>query len=269
MPPLNVSGGDGGASSARVLPAVSTPSFLYYDMRQTVSGTDLIPGQASANIKNLGHGGAIDFDAGHNSGTGLATCCVAPAGGLGVDVGGSSGNQGMIATSLTTAPDGSNDTLLSVALRFRAGFGIGSPIIFTKSYIAVGGSWAAPFNAFGFSLESALNGQFDANINIGGTQVGTGLAGRFVLPPDTDLWLDLRKSKAGTTTVFMQGSPVVAIATAGDIDWGAGEWMLGGNIHTAADSINGAIYFAELLSQNGQFSDAFIRARARAWLGWS
>lgn len=256
--PINGSPGGGGAA-ARALPVVSSDSFIYWDMRTTTTGK-LTPGQAAVNIKNLGHGGALTLD--RSSGSGGPIAVAGPTGG-GVDFGSTSN----LATTLTTAPLGTDAVVMSVACRFRPGYGAGSSILFTKAYPAVGAGWGAPFNAYGPSLHSPLDGTVDWNVNVGGVDLGVTLGGRFALAPDTDYWLDLRKRPDGTADIFIQGTKVSHITPGALTDWGLGEWMLGGNIHNTGDAINGAIFFAEL--RIADLTDDQILTRARGWLGWS
>jgi len=252
--------------SSRTLPTPGPNSFLAYDWKTTTGGI-LVPGDASSHIANVGVGGAITFDAATSGGDGAPIACAAPARGIGADFGGTGAGNGSLGTTLTTAPMGALGVTLDIACRFRNGFGTGSPILFTKSYPAVGAGWGAPFNAIGISLSASLDGQFDCNINIGGVNVGQHFGDRYVLPPNTDLWLTYRKTAAGRSTMFVQGTPIADWSTPGNIDYGAGQWMAGGNIHTASDTINGALYWAEL--QTAELTNAQILARARAWLGWS
>lgn len=261
-------GGSGGAS--RSIPKKDGDSFIYWDMLTKPDGTKLVPGEsitAAGGIKNQGSGGsALDITAGTNSGDGAPFACSGPTGG-GVDFGGvGSVGEGSLSTSGVNGPHADDDVVMSIAFRFRTGFGTGSPILWTKSYIAPGGGWSSPFNAIGFSLHSGLNGGCDYNVNVGGSNVGVFLGDRYSLDPEADHWIDLVKRADGTGAVFIDATKVKGFNPGALLDIGHGEWMLGGNSHTATDSCNAKIFFAEL--KTIALTDAQIMARAKAWLGW-
>lgn len=270
--PINGSGSSSGGGVSRAIPKKGTHSFIYWDMTTTAAGGVLPIGgivTATGGIKNQGYGGAagsLDLTLGFNGGDGVVIACSGPTGG-GIDVGGTAAGKGGLRTAGTDAPLATDDLVMSVACRFRAGFGVGSPILWTKSYIVPGGGWVAPFNAFGPSLKNTLDGQCDYNVNVGGANNGVELSDRFALPVNTDLWIDLVKRADGTASIFINATVVATFNPGLLSDFGAGEWMLGGNTHTNNDSVNAQIYFAEVVTS--RLTDAQIITRAKSWLGWS
>lgn len=263
----------GGGGTLRTIPKKTGDSFIYWDMLTKPDGSKLVPGEqvtAAGGVKNQGYGGSaggLDLTTGNNTGDGVPIACSGPTGG-GVDFGGTGAGKGSIATASAGvyAPQADDDVVMSIACRLRAG-GVGSPVLFTKSYIAPGGGWSSPFNAFGPSFSSALDGTCTFSVNVGGADQGITITDRYALPFDTDLWIDFAKRADGTAAIWVNATKIKTFNPGLLTDWGHGEWMLGGNIHTSTDSINGQLYFAELVTAN--LTDAQITARAKAWLGWA
>ena len=270
MPVGPTGGPSGGGGSARVLPALTQNSFAYWDMQTKPDGTKLTVGQsviAQGGVKNQGYAAGLDLNGGSSNGDGVVLACSGPTGG-GVDIGGrSGGNEGSLTTTGVTAPHADDDVVFGCAVRFRRGYGTGSPIVFTKAYLPPGSSWGSPYNAFGVSLHGSLDGVVDWNVNVGGIGVGETIGGRFALDYDTDYWLDEVKRADGSAALWINAMPIASFNPGLLTDYGTGLYMIGGNKYDATDSINGQIYFADIVT--ARLTDAQLIARAKGWLGWT